>query len=210
MQFYEKALASYNHYLTDPKKKDYFALVASLSLLIVLVIMIYPAVIHVSKLNKEVSDGNVLLAALVEKSNQLSTAEKNYNQIKKDLDLIDSAMPIGSDIKTYIKNPLETLAQKNNLTIKSLQFNDVPISIPGREEDLGLRRFEYSASFEGDFVAFVAFLKDLENYIRVTKVVGLDIKKSPNNTQLVTMKAETNFLGTPIDVIPNEVVPENP
>ncbi len=203
MQFYEKALANYGTYTSDPSKKDYFSLAATLVLLIVLLFMVYPAAIHVSTLNKEVSDGNILLKTLNTKISDLQTAETNYNQIKDNLDLLNTALPLGSDVKTYVKNPLEAIALKNNLTFKSLQFSDVPVSNPAPGITLSLREFTYTSSLLGDLNSIEGFIKDMETYTRLTKLKRVEISQNDSATLLLTIEGTVNFLDQPINIIPN-------
>jgi hypothetical protein len=54
MQFYEQALSRYNQTTADPQNKNYFEITLTLILLIVLLLMIYPAITHILNLNKEI------------------------------------------------------------------------------------------------------------------------------------------------------------
>src|SRR5574339_537699 len=105
MQFYEQALKQYGQATADPKKKNYFEITLTLVLLIVLVIMIYPAITHILNLNKEIQAGKVVEKALEEKLVALSQAEQNLKKIEDDLPLLELALPVGSDIDKYLQKP---------------------------------------------------------------------------------------------------------
>lgn len=203
MQFYEQTFKRYQDFTADPKKKNYFDIAATLILLIVLVIMIYPAISHITKVNKEIQDGKVVEEALKNKISNLELAADNLNEIKSDLPLLEKALPTGSDIKTYLKTPLEKIAQVHQLVINSVQFNDIPISLPKKDESLTARDITFTITLTGNFVKINDFIRDLELYIRVTSIQQLDIKEQGND-ETITLQATTNYLGTPVTIIPNK------
>lgn len=203
MQFYEQTFNRYQNFIADPKKKNYFDIAASLFLLIILVIMIYPAIQHIVKVNKEIQDGKVISGKLDDKINNLKLAEDNLNEIKSDLGLVEKALPVGSDLKTYLQNPIEKLAKSHQLNLDSIQFSDVPISLPSKDALLNSRDINFTLSLTGNFINIQDFIKDLENYIRITSVRQIDIKEK-GNTESVTLQATTNYLGTPITIVPNQ------
>lgn len=202
MQFYERALVSYNQVADTPKKKNYFEIAATLVLLIALIVMIYPAITHILELNKEITAGKVVQESLIEKKLALDNAKANLAAIQNDLPVLEAALPTGSDIKTYIKKPLEDLTSKHNLTLNSVQFTDLPISSPG-DTNLVVRNMDFTVSVQGDFTNFNDFLSDLEKFIRVTSVATIDIKNN-NNSISATLNATTNYLGSPI-LVKNQV-----
>jgi len=207
MEVYQRAVNTYSQYTADPKRKNYFEIGATLALLIVLVLMIYPAINHILKLNKEISAGRLVETSLEDKISDLNLAKDNLEEIKADLPLLELALPTGSDIKNYLQRPIENLADLNKLTIKAVQFDEVPVSDPESEAELKLRQINYSVTFNGNFVDFTVFVKELEKYIRVTDVDKIEIKKpdssSPTN---YTVNATTRYLGLPVIKIPNQKV----
>lgn len=204
MQFYEQTLSNYNKITADPKKNNYFEISATLILLIILVVMIYPAIQHIASVNKEIETNKIIEKELADKITNLGLAQANLDQVKSDLPLLEKALPTGSDIKDYIKIPLETLAGRNSVTLKSVQFSDVPLSVPTTDADLTVRNINFTISLSGNFTNLTNFLKDAENFIRVTSVRNLDIK-GIGSQQTMTLQATTNYLGIPVTVIPNQV-----
>ncbi len=201
MQFYEQALTRYNQNIADPKKKNYFEIALTLVLLIVLLVMIYPAITHILNLNKEIQAGKIIETALASKLEALAEAENNLSEIKSDLPLLQLALPVGSDIDKYLQKPIESLAGKNSLTLKSIQFNDTPVSKP--ESDIvKLREMPFTLNLTGTFPNLLTFIADLEKFVRVTNVDTVQIKT--NGSELsITVQGTTSFLGTPI-AIPNQ------
>lgn len=127
MQFYEQAMKQYNQVNEDPKKKNYLEMTLTLILLIVLIVMIYPAVTHILNLNKEIQSGKVVERALEEKLLALGQAEQNLEEVKEDLPLLELALPVGSDIDDYLQNQskvwlLKIVSPSNRFNLVIYQF----------------------------------------------------------------------------------------
>ena len=67
MPFYKQVLEQYDKLNVPEKGRGYFSVVATLVLLIVLLILIFPAVKHITKVSREVSDARKVKAALENK-----------------------------------------------------------------------------------------------------------------------------------------------
>lgn len=194
-------MSRYNQTNADPKKKSYFEITLTLVLLIVLLIMIYPAITHILNLNKEIQAGRVVQKALEKKLVALAEAENNLTAIEADLPLLELALPVGSDIEKYLQKPLEDLTAKHGLTLKTVQFNDIPVSKP-ISEDVRQREMGFTLDLTGGFPNLLTFVKDLENFVRVTSVENLTLKL--NGAELsITIQGSTNYLGAPV-AIPNQ------
>ncbi|MEX0617294.1 MAG: type 4a pilus biogenesis protein PilO [Candidatus Woykebacteria bacterium] len=167
MQFYDRVLNRYSK--TTPVQKSYLSIGLTLGLLIILVVMIFPAVNHILKLNKEISDGKVVEQKLKDKIVALEEAESNYNNIKDRLSIVDQALPTGSAIEDYIKQ-IENAANANQLNMAGIQFSAVPLSLPENKQNLTIKQIDYSATFEGKFANIQKFLTQLETLIRTTEV----------------------------------------
>lgn len=201
MQFYEQALSRYNQANADPKKKNYFEITLTLVLLIVLLLMIYPAITHILNLNKEIQAGEIVEKALEEKIIALDQAKSNLAEIEDDLPLLELALPVGSDVEKYLQSPIENLANKNGLTLKSTQFSDIPVSKP-TPESTRLREMPFTITLTGGFPNFLTFIKDLEDFVRITSVDSAQLKATGAEVT-ITVNGFTNYLGTPV-AIPNQ------
>jgi Tfp pilus assembly protein PilO len=201
VQFYEQAMSRYNQVNEDPKKKHYFEVTLTLVLLIVLLLMIYPAITHILNLNKEIQAGKTVETALENKLIALGQAENNLAEIQAELPLLELALPVGSDIDKYLQKPLESLSNKHGLTIASTQFSDIPVSKP-ETEAVRVREMNFTISLRGGFPNLLSFVTDLENFVRISNVETLQAKSNGSELQ-ITIQGSTSFLGTQVTV-PNQ------
>lgn len=173
--------------------KGYFGVVATLVLLIVLVLLVYPAIGHITRLNKELSDARVVKEQLETKLQNLSLAKSSLEEIQEDLPTLELALPIGSDMIPYLKK-IESLVKKNRLQIAVVQFSDVPLSKPTVNPSLKTKNMGYVITLQGSFTDFSKFLSDLENFIRTSDVLGLDVAKEEDELKQ-TLSITTYYLG---------------
>jgi len=178
----------------DPVKKSYFGVLATLILLIVLIILIYPAVKHVTKLNKEISDARVTKATLETKLANLKRAKANLEEVGGNLSILDLAIPIGSDLTPYLQK-IEVLAKKSKLKIIAVQFTNIPLSKPEAVESLKSQKLDYSVTVEGSFPNFRKFLAYLENFIRTSDVTIVDLAKNQDGDLQETVDVTSYYLG---------------
>lgn len=194
MQFYKQALSQYEK--ATPVQKSYFNIGLTLGLLIILLLLIFPALNHILKLNKEISDGRVVGQKLQQKILDLEEAELNYNNLKDRLKIIDDALPTGSAVEVHLKQ-IEKAIRKNNLTLSGIQFSDVPLSLPVNKQNLKVRQIDYTVSTEGKFTNVQNFMTDLESLIRTTDLRVVSIIKEGTEGTIVTstINATVYYLG---------------
>jgi Tfp pilus assembly protein PilO len=186
--------------------KDYFSILASLALLILLILVIYPAIKHIAEINKEISDARVIKAGLEAKLDALAQARTNYDEVKNDLGVLDLALPVGSNLPPYLKS-VEDLSSKSGLKISNAQFNNVPLTKTAKTTaSLQTTKISYKITLDGGFTNFEQFLVSLEKFIRVSDVTGIDITKgdqskngqsSTSGTLTESLGIDTYFLGAP-------------
>jgi Tfp pilus assembly protein PilO len=181
--------------------KSYFSILATLVLLIVLVVLIYPAIQHITKVNKEIADARVVKTELETKLRDIEAARINLEEIEDDLPTLDLAFPVGSDLSPYLRK-IESLARKRKLTITTLQFSNVPLSKPSTSEDLKTTELSYNLTLEGKFPNFRKFLTDLENYIRTSDVLGISLNKQATGEVLEALNVTTYYMG--VEFVPDE------
>ncbi len=191
MQFYLQALSRYNK--ATPQQKSYLRIGLTLGLLIILILVIFPAINHILKLNKEISDGRAVEQKLQEKIVALEEAEFNYNKLKDRLNITHEALPTGSAIEDYLKQ-IEKTARKNNLTLASIQFSDVPLSLPVNKQNLKVRRVDYALNVEGKFTNLQKFITDLESLIRTTDLRLITINEA-GPVVTTSIEATVYYLG---------------
>ena len=169
---------------TSATAKSYFSILLTLGLLIVLVLLIYPAIGHITKINREISDAKVVKSKLETKLGDLNTARINLEAIEENLPTLDLALPLGSDLASYLIR-LEKFANKRKLSIEAMQFSDVPLSKPAISSKLNTKAFTYTITLGGKFTDFQKFLSDLENYIRTSDVNSVSLSKEKTNGKVL-------------------------
>lgn len=167
---------------TSETAKSYFSILATLVLLIVLVSLIYPAIGHITKINKEISDAKVVKSKLETKLGDLNLARTNLEAVEANLPTLDLALPLGSDLSAYLIK-IEAFANKRKLSIEAMQFSDVPLSKPSVTSNISTKAFSYTITLGGNFTNFQKFLSDLENYIRTSDVKTVNLTKDVVNSK---------------------------
>ena len=190
MPFYKQVLEQYDKLNVPEKGRGYFSVVATLVLLIVLLILIFPAVKHITKVSREVSDARKVKAALENKIIDLEEARKSLDAVSSTRPLLDAALPVGADLGNYLKK-IEELASSHSLGISTIQFDNIPLEKPKQEGPSKVRNLPYSLTLEGDFPNFQKFLIDIENYIRTSNVSGINIAKETTKASSGTVVGET-------------------
>lgn len=174
--------------------KSYLGVVATLILLIILILLIYPAVQHITKINREISDARIVKATLETKLANLNIARINLEEVREDLFVLDLALPIGSDLTPYLKD-LEKMAKNSKLKISAVQFSDVPLSKPSTDISTQTKQIDYTITFEGSFPNFRKFLAKLESFIRTSDVTNISIVKDPEEPLTHTLGVSSYYLG---------------
>lgn len=216
MEDYKDVLKQqYEHVSSNPQTKSYFGVLATLVLLIVLVLLIFPAVRHITQINKEITDAREVKSKLENKLEAIDQAKINLAEVQEDIPLLDLALPVGSDMPEYFVR-INKLASKHDLKIFAVQFSDVPLSKPSvKESELATKDIIYSITLEGSFPKFRNFLVDLENLIRISEVNTVAVVKEKETPLRHTLGVSSFFLGvslvSPEDLglpqQPNEQVP---
>lgn len=195
MPFYKDVLKYYNKPSWNEQNKSYFAVAATLILLIALILLINPAIKHITKVNKEIADAKKVKTALENKLTDLNEAETNLAELSDDLKILDTAMPIGPDLGNYLKKT-EVLIKKRGLKMSSVQFSTVPISKPKEGANLTTQGMSYTVSVTGSFINFQKFLGDVENFIRVNNVTTTGATIDEEKGLVETLSVTSYFLGT--------------
>ena len=177
------------------RAKSYFSIVATLVLLIILLLLIFPAIKHITAVNKEISDARSVKASLENKLEALRQANENLNEVESDLPILDLALPVGPDLTTYLKK-IEGLAGTTNLKIVAIQFSNVALSKPKLKEAMKPKKLPYSLTLEGAFPDFQKFLIDLESYIRTSDVSVVSLTKGQEGSLKGTLNVTIYYLGT--------------
>jgi len=196
MADFRQTLKQYEKIGENPEARGYFGVLATLVLLIVLLLLIFPAVRHIVQINKEITDAREVKVKLENKLENLEQAKANLEAVKADLPLLDLALPVGSDMPKHLVR-IDEIAKKYDLEIFTVQFTQVPLSKPSiQASELSTKDFEYSITLQESFTNFKKFLKDFENLIRISDVTTIAVEKEEETPLRLTVGASTYFLGS--------------
>ena len=128
---------------------------------------IKPTVTTIAGLVKEIDSKKTIDQKLQTKINSLRQAQTNYSLISDKLTLVDQVLPQEPDLIDLVYQ-IEVLAQRNNVTIKSVAFG--PSYLLGKEESKKkisqYPAINFSLSLTGDFESINSFAASLENLRR--------------------------------------------
>lgn len=200
MQLYRQAITQYNS--ATPVQKSYLSVVLTLGLLILLILLVFPAVNHILKLNNEIAKGRDVNNKLQEKIIALEEAEANYENLKGRLKIADDALPTGSAVDKYLRQ-IENAAKRNKTTLASIQFADVPVSLPKNKGNLSVRQVDYTITVEGNFSNIQKFVEEMEKLIRTTNFTQISINEDGSKLA-ASLQATVYYLGDTVATTPIE------
>lgn len=138
---------------------------------------IKPTVTTIVSLTKEIEEKKSIEQKLQVKINSLSAAQSNYASLTNLLEVIDEALPT-EPLLTDVAYYFEYLTQKNNLTVRSINYD--PIRIIGAPQinkknptTETLNSLNFSLSGTGKYEDIVNLFKDLDNTRRVILIESL-------------------------------------
>ncbi|MCG2685934.1 type 4a pilus biogenesis protein PilO [Candidatus Parcubacteria bacterium] len=167
-----KYLRSIRPYLTQPEKKVYTIVgMTLLSLLIFIPLAIRPTLITLSRLLKEIEDGQTALAQLDTKIAALSQAQTNYRQLEPDRNLLKSALPDAPTVDELLED-LALTAGRHRLSLESFQTKKAAPTL------------NFVIELKGTFENFKKALGEIETNPRLLKVTQVTIAQSSLSDQI--------------------------
>ncbi len=140
-----------------------------------IVTAIRPTLKTIASLMAELRDKREIDQKLQEKINSLSLAKANYQIIKKDLPLIEQALPSGAEF-TLLMIQIENLATQTNVSLNKENFEDVSLIF---SDDL---KIQFNLQVSADYENLKNFLAGLENLRRITVLQSFTVNK-PRTTE---------------------------
>lgn len=166
---------SYNYrrrvwpYLRDPRKKAYTLMgITLVALSIFGAFAIRPSLSTIFSLRKEVQDLRNVDALLDDKISNLSLAQSRYKTIKKDLYLLDVALPENPEVPTLLQ-VLNSFSGRSGVTISDMQFD------PAGTSTQKLQTKKAKIAFTGTYPQVLKFLELLENSLYQINVLDLSV-----------------------------------
>lgn len=151
------------------------AILTLITLLIFIIFAIKPTIETILVLQKKLDNSKIVLEKLNKKTEDLSVARKNYQNIDSNIKIsIQKAVPVSTKLETIISS-LEEIAKIHQATISALQFQPTILekdSLTGKTEEIS---FTYNA--EGSFNNLIQMLQDFRKSQRLLSIKSLALNK---------------------------------
>lgn len=148
-------------YFYAPQKKPYtFLGMTLLSLVIFGALAIRPSLATIFRLTQEVKEARAASGILEQKINDLSQAQINYQLFKKDLSLVDEALPAEADVP-YLLEQLALVAGNHNILLRETKFEAV-----AEDAELGVNVLPFTVKVEGTLSDVEKLVAELEEGVR--------------------------------------------
>lgn len=152
---------------------------------------INPTISTIAMLRKELDDNTLVDNKLTEKINNLSTLQKKYNGMQKDLPLILSAVPKGAEVP-LLAAQIQSIAKETNVSIEN--FQSFQVEVGNTPSPRKYSSFSFTVSAVGTYNDLYNFLKTLSNMQRVVSLDLLSLtKKTAVNQVDLSVKGEAYF-----------------
>lgn len=195
---YPGLVKSYLPHFDTPQRKNYLNLGVTLTTLIVLLLMIYPAVLYVLDLNSQLTANRQIDKALSSKLTNLDKAREYLTTLSESLDTIDNALPNSAFIAQYLKS-LEQQFQLINALISNLSIDETQLVSASKEGSTQLIPVNYTLTLSGSFENLKQALSSLESLYRFTdiKTVAFTANKETGGDLKLVVQVRTYFYGVP-------------
>ena len=176
----------------EERTKKFTTLVLSLVALSILgLFAINPTISTIIKLQKEIEDSKFVDQKLVDKINNLTKLQQEYELLKTDLPIIFSAVPQNPEIPLLVAQ-VQAIAVKEGVNLINIQSFQVELEKPQVIKKFS--SYSFSLTAEGSYDNLLRFLSTITNMERVVAVdiVSITRKTGDSNLQL-TFKGRAFF-----------------
>lgn len=145
-----------------------------------IIFAIKPTLVTIAGLSKEIKDKKMVTQKLAEKINNLNLAQQEYEELRRDLYLVEQALPSNSQISLLVAQ-IEMLASSTGVIVGSVNYSSTPIREGRIPSDDQARRIAFSLLIQGDYEHLKNFLFAFNNLRRIIRVkeFGITLSKSP-------------------------------
>ncbi len=172
--------------------------IVGISLVLLVMVLYFASQLLAPKLKKYREQVTLLkseIALAQEKVDSFQTASSKVVELKDTIDRINLAVPAGRDVPGALTS-LEAMAAKETVALKSSQpkpSNTVFIPTASGATSAGNsgNSLAFTLSLSTDYPHLTAFIKDVENNLRLMKVDSLIITPSDQNMLSVSMDVVT-------------------
>ena len=165
------------------KAQKYTTIILTLTASIILgLFVVSPTISTIANLQRQLEDDKFVEQRLQEKINNLSLLQQKYSSLQKDLPLVFTAIPKGSEIPSLLAQ-IQGLGKESNVTLDSFQAFKVLVS-----KDAVLNKkyssFDFGLKIHGDYQSIIAFVDRLSNFQRIITINSVAIAKSTENNNI--------------------------
>lgn len=158
--------------LKNKKTASYFTITFTFIVLSFFgIFAIKPTLTTATSLIKNVDDLKKINIDYENKISSLIAAQAEYEKIRDDLPLIESAMPNNANFSKLAKT-LERFAYQENIYISQLQIDSVPISTPSSKNKM--EQYGFGIVVSGEYSSLTSFISHLINWRRIVTIKTLD------------------------------------
>jgi len=180
--------------MKNKKTASYFALTFTfLTLSFFGIFAIRPTLTTATSLIKSVADLKKFDEEYGSKIDSLIKAQMEYEKIRDDLPLVDSALPGNANFTKLLKT-IERFAAQENVSLTQLQVDGTPISTPSSTSKLN--KYGFGLIAYGEYPSLTSFLSHLLNWKRILTVNSLDFAREGSTTSgtlRLTLKGITYY-----------------
>lgn len=180
-----------------PIIRNYGTTIFTLTMMAIFILFaIKPTIETILVLQKELEDSKEVLVKVSQKSEDLSLAKKNYDQLDPSVKAkIQTLVPDRVELKTVIQN-LELTARAYEASISALQIQ--PLSINPESPDIlsnKLDEVSFTFNVEGTYPNLVELLESLKSSPRHISIDSLIFNKSGGSqTLLMSVSGKAYYL----------------
>lgn len=153
---------------------------------------INPTITTIARLQKQLSDNQYVDQKLQEKIGALNSLQNQYTQLKDDIPIVLTALPIKPDA-VLLTALLQGVAIKNHIIITRLQIFQVELTKIKNEKNM-YNSFPFAIEIEGTKNNLTDFLSALVNFQRIASIDDISFGKTKTDTIFhMSLRGEAYF-----------------
>lgn len=176
----------------EEKTRKFTTLVLTIAALSILgLFAINPTLTTIVRLQKELEDNKLVDEKLAQKITNLSSLQRQYVELEKDIPAVYAAIPQTPEAPLLIAQ-IQAAASKTNISLINVQTFQVELEKPGIKKQYS--SFSFSLTADGQYQNILQFLEVLTNMERVITVDIMSITEKTGETNLqLTFKGRAFF-----------------
>lgn len=179
----EKYLSTFLPRLQEKRTQSYTTIVFSLVTLSFFgFFAISPTLSTIADLQKQISDQQFVDQQLKQKITNLSNLQITYHQIQNQLPILYSAIPQNPNVTTLV-GQLQTLAQKDQVTLLSVQTLPVDVS----QTVTPYNSFAFTLNITGSYENMKTFLTDIAGFNRIITLEAIALTQNTHETDAYSL-----------------------